>query len=153
MPRLHHRHWQLCYPCWWYEQNWWQVKTVSDRKFWNCFVLSRPSFQFATRTCLQSFHTTDRTEQNWGLLETVLTCRQCSSHLQQDKTRQSCLVQSVVWTSHKCDLCCWFQLLLQMSVSLCVWCRITFTLRPPNARPIDIIIKRHYVPWEHDTSL
>jgi len=41
-------------------------------------------------------------EMRWGLLKTVLTCRQFCSHRRQDKKRQDNLVLSVsvVWTRH-----------------------------------------------------
>ena len=55
------------------------------------FVLSRPSFQFAT---VQS-------QIYRGLLKTVLTCRQFSLHRRHGKARQPCLVRmSSVWTRH-----------------------------------------------------
>jgi len=86
----------LCQPC---EQNWRQVKTVGDRKLWNCFVQSwnavwtefrLVSTQFPI--CTNAFtpqtglYKTVQSPIYWGLLKTVLTCRQfCSQHCQDER--------------------------------------------------------------------
>ena len=111
MPSSHHRYRQdetvlSCRRC---EQNWRRVETVDDRKCWNCFVRSRNVVW--TEFCivdpvsdLQLGLVCERvTEQTgldktfqfpiyWGLLKTVLTCRQFCLHHWQDKT--CCLVLS-----------------------------------------------------------
>jgi len=67
-------------------------------------IFSWPSFQFATwlpivetglRLVHKWVHTSYKTGQNCSvsnILQTVCDCRELSSHLRQDKTRQSCLV-------------------------------------------------------------
>ena len=110
MPSSHHRHGQdktvlSCLVrvrgC---EQNWRQAKTVGDRKFQNCFVqsqnavwtvLSRSSFQFATRSCLQTPSRSRR--QDWTKLFSLWYIEdywkqswQFCSHHQQDKTCRWC---------------------------------------------------------------
>ena len=54
------------------------------------FVFSRPSFQLA-----DGLNKTIQSQIYWGLLKTVLSCRQFSSHRRhgQDKTALSCLVR------------------------------------------------------------
>ena len=78
MPTSHWRHGQdktvLCCPCRRCEQNWRHVKTVGNRKFWNCFVQSRN----AVRT----------TENSLDLLPILFT--------PPIQTRQASV--SVVWT-------------------------------------------------------
>ena len=57
------------------------------------FVLSRPSFQSATRTCLQ---TCSHCRRDWTklILKAVGDCHQLHSHNRQHKTKQSCLVRA-----------------------------------------------------------
>ena len=81
MPSLHHRQDKTRLFC--------SVKTVFSCPCQRCernFLLSRPIFQFATRTCLQTLQTgLDKTVQSAihvysELLNTVLTCRHFCSH-------------------------------------------------------------------------
>jgi len=108
MPVSHRRHGQNCLvlSCLCFLQVSWsdkrtclQVKQQCRRTVWtelvtrqDNFVLSRPSFQFVI---VQS-------KIYWGLLKTVLTCRQFSLYHRQ-RTRQDSLVLSVsaVWNKHK----------------------------------------------------
>ena len=94
MPSSHRIHGQYktvlscrCRRC---ELEWRQVKTVGDRKFrnWTCLV-------FAVLFCLEMRDSTKPFSLKYmdrGLLKTVLTCRQFSSHYLhgQDKTVLSC---------------------------------------------------------------
>ena len=62
------------------ELNWWQDKTA----------LSRPSFQFAA---VQS-------QAYWGLLKTVLTCRQFSSHRRRGQDK----IVALSWPCQRCEI-------------------------------------------------
>ena len=82
---------------------WTELETSQDcrrqRTFrnWTCLVFC--SFVLSWNAGLNK---TVQSQIYWGLLKTVLTCRQFSSHADAVKTRQSCLVlsMSAVWTRH-----------------------------------------------------
>ena len=100
--------------CWRCEQNWWQVKTVGDRKFqnWTCLLLgSFVQSQNAVWTGLGSIciYTTDVIAQNWPLAQYTEDYWNSRSLLptlfvpptRQDKTVLFCILcVSAMWTRH-----------------------------------------------------
>jgi len=120
------------------ELNWRQVKTVGDRHFpnWTCLMFS--SHVLCWNAGL------DKTVQSqiyWGLLKTVLTCYQFSSHHRQDETVCLVFFVSAVWARHKTLFSCRLVIIEQLDVET------RASLAVPHVNRLTVLFESDHCWW------